>query len=85
MATANALDRFLDPVMSCLTPQVAQKIVELQLDPELSARIEYLADRADDGTISPEEDEEYKDYIEGGDVVALLQAKARRFLVQYGQ
>jgi hypothetical protein len=85
MATASSLDRFLDPVMSCFTPQVAQKIVELRLDPDLSARIEYLANRSNEGTISPEEDAEYKDYIEGGDVVALLQAKARRFLMQHGQ
>jgi hypothetical protein len=85
MATASTLDRFLDPVMSCFTPQVAKKLVELRLDPELTARIEYLANRANEGTISPDEHEEYKDYIEGGDVVALLQAKARRFLMQHGQ
>jgi hypothetical protein len=85
MATVSTLDRFLDPVMSCFTPQVAKNLVELRLDPELTARIEYLANRANEGTISPDEDEEYKDYIEGGDVVALLQAKARRFLMQHGQ
>jgi hypothetical protein len=82
MATASSLDRLLDPVMSCFTPQVAQRIVDLQLDPELTARIQYLADRANQGTLTPDEEEEYKDYVEGGDVVALIQAKARRFLAQ---
>jgi hypothetical protein len=47
------------------------------------ARIEFLAQKANEGTLSPEEDDEYKDYIEGGDMLALLQAKARRFLKQH--
>ncbi len=85
MATASALDRILDPVTACFTPQVAERIVELRLDPELMARIELLAQKANEGTITSEEDEEYKDFVEGGDMLALLQAKARRFLKQHGQ
>jgi hypothetical protein len=85
MATASALDRFLDPITSCFTPQVAERIAGLQLDPELIARVEELAHKANEGLFTPAEDEEYKDYVEGGDVLALLQAKARRFLKQHGQ
>jgi hypothetical protein len=85
MSTASALDRFLDPVTACFTPQVAQRIAELQLDSELLSRIEQLAQKANDGTLTAAEDEEYKEYIEGGDMLALLQAKARRFLRQHGQ
>jgi hypothetical protein len=84
MATANALDRLLDPVTACFTPQVAQRIIDLRLDTELTARIEYLAQRANEGALTAEEDGEYKDYIEGGDMLSLLQAKARRFLKQHG-
>jgi hypothetical protein len=80
MATASSLDRMLDPVTACFTPQVAQKIVDLRLDPELTARIEFLAEKANEGALSPDEDDEYKDYVESGDMIALLQAKARRFL-----
>jgi hypothetical protein len=80
MATVSSLDRFLDPVAACFTPQVAQKIAALKLEPELQTRIEQLATKANEGSLTPAEDEEYKDYIEGGDLLALLQAKARRFL-----
>lgn len=73
----------LDPVTACLTPPVAQKIVDLRLDPELTARIEFLAERANEGALTPDEDDEYKDYVESGDMIALLQAKARRFLNQH--
>jgi hypothetical protein len=85
MATASALDRFLEPITSCFTPQVAERIAQLQLDPELLARIEQLAEKANEGVLTPAEDEEYKDYIDGGDVLALLQAKARRILKQHAQ
>jgi hypothetical protein len=82
MATASSLDRMLDPVTACFTPQVAAKIVNLRLDPELTTRIELLAAKANEGTLTADEDEEYKDYVESGDMIALLQAKARRFLQQ---
>lgn len=85
MATASALDRFLDPVTACFTPQVAERIAELCLDPELTARIEVLAQKANEGTLTRAEDDEYKDYIEGGDMLAILQAKARQFLKQHGR
>ena len=49
------------------------------------ARIECLAQKANEGALTAEEDDEYKDYVEGGDILALLQAKARRFLKQYGR
>jgi hypothetical protein len=79
MSTASALDRLLDPVTACFTPQVAARIAEIRLDPEVLARVECLAQKANEGALTPAEDEEYKDYIEGGDMLALLQAKARRF------
>lgn len=73
----------LDPLTACFTPQVAQKIVDVRLDPELTARIEYLAEKANQGMLTADEEDEYKDYVEGGDMIALLQAKARRFLQQH--
>jgi hypothetical protein len=84
MATASSLDRMLDPVTACFTPQVARKIVDLRLEPELTARIAFLAEKANEGALTPDEDDEYKDYVESGDMIALLQAKARRFLKQRG-
>jgi hypothetical protein len=41
-----------------------------------------LAEKANAGELTAEEDEEYKGYVEGGDMIALLQAKARRFLAE---
>jgi hypothetical protein len=78
------LDRFLDPSTGCLTPQIAHKIVEWQPDPAVRNRILELGQKAEEGTLTAEEDAEYERYIEEGDVIALLQAKTRRLLEEAG-
>ena len=82
MATASTLERFLDPTTGCLTPQVAERIVRWKPDMQLQARLQELGRKADEGTLTLEEDSEYEQYIEEGDLIALLQAKARRILAR---
>ena len=82
-STVNYLDAFLDPVAEVFTPQVAQKLVDLRPDPQLQARMEELRRKANNGTITVEEDREYKDFVEAVDFIAILQAKARRFLANH--
>ncbi len=82
MATVSSLDQFLDPVDGCLTPQVAQRIIDWRPSEQLGRRIEELGRKANEGTLTREEDVEYRDYIDEGDVIALLQAKARHLLAR---
>ncbi|HEY3391794.1 MAG TPA: hypothetical protein VGK58_03750 [Lacipirellulaceae bacterium] len=82
MATVSSLDEFLDPVNGCLTPEVAQRIVNWRPDESLRKRIEELGRKADEGMLAPDEDAEYREYIDEGDVIALLQAKARKLLAR---
>ena len=82
MATVSSLDEFLDPVNGCLTPEVARRIVDWRPDEALRKRIEELGRKANEGTLSPDEDAEYREYIDEGDVIALLQAKARKLLAR---
>jgi hypothetical protein len=80
--TASTLDQFLDPNTGCLTPQIAERIVAWQPDPTVRTRILELGRKAEEGSLTAEEDAEYERYIEEGDVIALLQAKTRRLLGQ---
>ena len=82
MATVSSLDQFLDPIDGCLTPQVAQRIVDWRPSEDLRRRIEELGRKADEGMLSEDEDREYQEYVDEGDVIALLQAKARRLLAR---
>jgi hypothetical protein len=77
---ARPLDRLLDPVGRCLTPEVARALVELRTDPETLARIEQLADKCTEGQLSPAERAEYETYVSAIDFLSVLQAKAKRLL-----
>ena len=75
--TAVHLDRLLEPFAASLTPEVAAKIADMRADDEIQSRIDYLADRANEGLLTREEHEEYAGYLHAIDVIAVLQAKAR--------
>lgn len=74
------LDRILEPVARCFTPDVARRLVEIRPDPATQARIDQLADKASQGSLSASEQSEYQGYIEAIDLVSILQAKARNVL-----
>ena len=80
MSTTSYLDRLLEPLTDALTPEVAAAIVGLRADPELEARVSELRRKANEGTLTAEEDAEYKEFVEAVDVVSILQAKSRRYL-----
>ncbi len=80
MATVDFLDRYFEPVAAALTPQVARALVELKPDAASLARVEELGQKSDEGTLSDEERDEYRQYVDAGDLIALLKAQARRTL-----
>ena len=80
MSTSSYLDRFLEPVMDAFTPEIARILANLRTDDELKAYVDDLANKSNDGTITPAEDAEYKALVDAADLIAILQLKARRFL-----
>jgi hypothetical protein len=77
---ANYLDRVLDPLAACLNPEAARRILDLRIDPEIGARVEVLAARANEGELTSEERAEYLSYVEAADLLAIFKLKARRHL-----
>ncbi|MBI1901055.1 MAG: hypothetical protein HYS13_08085 [Planctomycetia bacterium] len=78
MSTATSpLDRLLDPVTDCFTPEVARRIVNLKVDPRVQSHLDSLADKANAGRLTAAERREYEEFVEAIDVVAILKAKAR--------
>jgi hypothetical protein len=82
MSTAELtyLDRLLIPVAECFSEEVAERLISLRSDPEVQARIEELAAKANEGTLSEEERAEYEEYIEAVDLIGVLQSRARTVL-----
>jgi hypothetical protein len=83
MSTVSYLDRFLEPVTEAFTPELARLLVDLRADDELQAEIEVLRQKANEGTLSPDEEASYKDFVEAVDVISIIQSKARRFLATH--
>jgi hypothetical protein len=79
-AALSAIDRILDPVSRCLTPEVARALVSLRADAETQERLDVLAERSTEGSLTPPEREEYTAYVSAIDFLSVLQAKARAVL-----
>lgn len=77
---ATIIDRLLEPVGQCLTPEVARRIANLRADPALQTRVDELADKANRGTLTDDERCEYGQYVSFSQFVTLLQIKARGVL-----
>ncbi len=77
IATPSVLDRMLDPVRDCLTPEVARRILALRADPVTQAKLDEYAEKNAGGTITPAELDEYDAIILAGNMISVLQAKAR--------
>jgi hypothetical protein len=80
MTRANILDRFLDPVGSYLTPEVARRLVRFRADARTQKRLDELAEKNLEGKLTEADREEYDTLISAIDFVTVLQAKARSIL-----
>jgi hypothetical protein len=76
----NLLEASLEAVGRSLNQEAALKLLELKASPILQERIDALADRCGEGVASDEELSEYDSMIHAANVIAILQAEARRVL-----
>ncbi len=74
------IDRVLDPVAACLTPEVAQRVVDVRLDETTLARLEELRGKANEGQLTASERAEYEEFVEAQDLLALIKDKARAII-----
>ena len=81
---ATALDALLDPLSRCLDAESAQRVAEFRVDAAVQARIDTLAQRANDGVLSEEERAEYEAFINAADFISILKLKTRRQLNSNG-
>jgi len=74
------LNRLLDPISRRLTPASARALAELRMDPVDQERVAELAEKCNEGELTAKERSEYAAYVKAGDIISILQSKARRFL-----
>ena len=84
MTASQAFHRGTAPIFALLTPEQTEKLAALEGDSTLVHRTTELAEKANDGALSPAEREEYEGYIEANNLLAVLQAEARLHVKQNG-
>jgi hypothetical protein len=74
------LDALLDQLSQSLTPEMAKVVADFRANEATQARMELLAEKCNDGTLTAAEQEEYASAVRAGTLVSILQAKARKIL-----
>jgi hypothetical protein len=57
--TEPMLDRLVAPLVECLTPDSARRLLALKADATLQSRVDDLAERHAQGSLTPDEEAEY--------------------------
>jgi hypothetical protein len=81
----HVIERLLEPVSASLNEEAARKLLRIKADARARARVEILAHKCNEGALTPEERADYEMYVLAGEIVAILQAKARLRLSRRGQ
>ena len=70
-------DQILDLAAQCFVPATLEALAKMRLSPKLAARVDRLAEKANDGELTPRERREYQSYIEATELLTVLQLRAR--------
>ena len=79
MSAQSAFQRGVSPLLQLLIPGREDAVLSVQTDQSLRERIDELAAKNTEGTLSPEEHEEYVGYVRANKFVAVLRREAKKF------
>lgn len=81
-ARAALLDHLIDPRRGDLSGDLARYLLSLDFPASDHARYAELSAKAQEGTLSPDEQAELDDFLDVNDFLTIIQAKARASLDQ---
>jgi hypothetical protein len=74
------LDQVLGPVGNHMPLEFAQYLVDLRAAPDMQAKVDELAEKCNEGQLSPAERDEYDRYLQANFLIGALQRQAKRVL-----
>jgi len=78
------LDRVIKPEANGITPDTARFILTMTFEPQDHERMDGLAEKARQGTLTDDDRAELDEYRRAADLLALLHSKARLALKRAG-
>jgi hypothetical protein len=79
-AEATIWARLIESQLEHLTPDAARYLLRFRFTEDDQTRLQELADRSQDGTLSEEEGREFDSYLHISNLLAVMQSKARQVL-----
>jgi len=79
MNAFSVLNSLFDPAHPSFTDEEVRILLALKSDETERARMEALAEKANQGDLSIDERREYETWVRAGTFISLLQAKARLY------
>jgi hypothetical protein len=79
-SASGVLDGLLEALSRCLDAESARRVAHFRLDANVQQRVDVLAERANEGLLTPDERDEYEAFVNASDLIAILQLKAMRTL-----
>jgi len=80
--TTSVLEEMLEPVTRAFSRDVAQALVNVRASEAAQTRITELAEKCNEGLLTPEERMQYESYVHAVDLISVLQGKARAWLAR---
>ena len=69
--------RLLEAQKQDISPELAHYLLSIEFAESDRERMEYLAERSSSGTLTSDEEAEYDSYLHVGNVLSVMQSKAR--------
>jgi hypothetical protein len=83
-SASTAFAESLAPVEQCLNLESARALLELPVNSRVQARVDLLAEKCNQGSITREERSEYEALVWADQFLGILQAKAEHYLKTHG-
>ncbi len=74
------LATMLAPLEANLSTELAEALAGLRANESFEQRLDVLAEKATEGTLTPAEQAEYQSYVDALDVMGVIQLQAQRVL-----
>jgi hypothetical protein len=80
MIDTPVLERMLAPVSDSLNEEAARQLLSLKADRAVQIHVAKLAEKCNEGLLTPEEQAEYESLVTADSVISILEARARFLL-----
>ena len=82
MNAFDPFDQLFDPAHPSFTSEGVKRLLDLRTSDEEQEQMEALAEKANEGLLTPEEHRRYESWVRSGTLMSMLKAKARLYLEQ---